>query len=128
MIQPFPYYKLKNFWIIALTESFALNLYISTPLTNILLFTHYNTNLNIFCCSVKVIEDSFFAVNLLSSKLSAGPLPRIKISFILLLNAQINSYQRQVLAHFYQTHYQLIMKKPHIRIRISIFIQFNSSK
>ena len=52
---------------------------------------HYNTNLNkITFWSAKLIENSFSAVNVASSNLSAGRLPRIKISFFLLNRWALN--------------------------------------
>ena len=65
------------------TESFALNLIISVPLTNKCLL-HYNASLNNFVSPLlKLIESIFSAVNVHSNPFVV-PLPRIKISFFLL--------------------------------------------
>ena len=85
-IQSFSNFQLKNILkhnrAAFISEYFTLNLYISTSLTNISLFTPLSPDLkqNFLCCSAKYLEYSFSPISVVSSKSSIGPLTRIKIS------------------------------------------------
>ena len=63
--------------VAAISESFALNLITSVQ------SSQCNFKQNFLLCSLKLIENNFFAVTACSN-LCVGPLPRIKIYFFLI--------------------------------------------
>ena len=96
---------------------------------------------NLSCCSVKIIEYSFAAINVMSSKRSVLPVPRMKVFSFYLLYAQMkmSSCLYQILLRFYQIHYYQTTENIRLHeiqfyiqikniIKISIFSQFKSNK
>ena len=124
-----------------ISESFALNLYISIPLKNTKLFAllWYKLRQNILFCSVKLIEYTFSTVSVVSSNPSVWLLPGIKIYFFIVIMrgwTHIGTNYYYVFAKSttitqwkgFVCIISITIPRIFLLIDINIFYQFNSTK